>query len=233
MRDNMVTRGIDESHIPDGKISVYGFDASLTHPILGLLAIGGSHVSAHDSWPLRGLLTFGGEGKDLTERWLGNDTGGTGQVDALGINWSGSLGRILASPKPFDSNGPDILINAGAVVATSRTNSACGDAATCFDGRWRHKYGADVLYAFLPQMAAGVRVDRVVPNSKDSSETFHVLAARLVFKTDWQSRESVMLLYARWFYGTNTHPEYSSLTNSLALPRLDEQLFAVNVNMWW
>jgi hypothetical protein len=233
MRDNMVTRGIDESRIPDGKISIYGFDASLTHPIIGLLAVGGSIVDARDAFSLRGLLTFGGEGKDLTERWLGNDTGGTGQVGVLGINWSGSLGRILASPRPFDANGPDVLINAGAVVATSRTPSDCQNAPTCFDGRWRHKYGVDALYAFMPYMAAGARVDRVVPNSKDSSETFHVLAARLVFKTDWQSRESITLLYARWFYGTNTHPEYSSLTNALPLVRLDDQLIAVNANMWW
>ena len=54
-------------------------------------------------------------------------------------------------------------------------------------------------------MAGGVRFDRVVPNSKDSSETFHVLAARLVFKTDWQSRESIMLLYAQVVL-RNEHP---------------------------
>jgi hypothetical protein len=76
-------------------------------------------------------------------------------------------------------------------------------------------------------------VDRVSPNSRDSQETFHVVAARLVFKTDWQSRESIMLMYAKWFYGDNTHPEYGSVTPSLPLPRLDDQLIAVNVNMWW
>ncbi|HXU06395.1 MAG TPA: hypothetical protein VN903_35810 [Polyangia bacterium] len=233
MRDNMVTRGIDESHIPDGRISVYGLDASMTHPVFGLLAIGASHIDAHDSWPLRGLLTFGGEGKDLTERWLGNDTNGTGTVDVAGINWSASLGRILASPRPFDANGPDLALNAGAVVAVTHTNSLCGDAPTCFDGRIRHKYGIDALYAFSKYVSAGARVDRVVPNSKDSSESFEVLAGRLVFKTDWQSRESIMLLYAKWFYGPNTHPEYSSLTSSLPLPRLDDQLIALNVNMWW
>ena len=46
----------------------------MTHPVWGLLAIGGSHIDAHNAWPLRGLLTFGGEGRDLTERWLGVDT---------------------------------------------------------------------------------------------------------------------------------------------------------------
>jgi hypothetical protein len=82
-------------------------------------------------------------------------------------------------------------------------------------------------------MAIGGRVDHVAPNSKDSAETFNVVAGRLVFKTDWQSRESIMLLYARWFYGDHTHPEYSSLTNNLPLPRLDDQLIALNVNIWW
>jgi len=233
MTDNLVTRGINEAHIPDGRITVFGVDASMTHPFWGLLAAGASHIDARYSWPLRGLLTFGGEGQQLTERWLGNDTGGTGTVDDVGINWSASLGRILAAPRPFDANGPDLLLNAGAVVAVSHTASLCGDAPTCFDGRVRYKFGVDALYAFLPYMAAGARVDHVVPNSKDSSETFNVLATRLVFKTNWQSRESIMLLYAKWFYGANTHPEYSSLTNSLPLVRLDDQLIALNVNIYW
>ena len=224
----MVTRGIDESHIPDGKISVYGVDASMNHPVWGLVAAGASRVDAHAAWPLRGLLTYGGEGRDLTERWLGNDTGGTGSINVVGINWSTSFGRILAAPKPFDANGPDLLINAGAVVATTRTPPSPG-----YDEPHPLQVRADALYAFQKNTAAGLRLDHVVPTSQDSSETFNVLAARLVFKTDWQSRESIMLLYARWFYGTHTHPEYSNSTNSLALPRLDDQLIAVNVNMWW
>jgi hypothetical protein len=227
MADNMVTRAIDESHIPDGKISVYGFDASVTHPVWGLLAIGGSRTDARYAYSLRGLFTFGGEGNQLTERWLGVDTGGTGQVDVLGINYSGSLGRILASPKLFDANGPDVLINAGAVLAQSHT------ASPGYAGRVRHKEALDVLYAFLPYMAAGARVDQVVPDTGDPSQTFYVAAGRLVFKTDWQSRESIMLLYARWFYGTHTHPEFSSIDNSLPIPRLDDQLIALNVNVWW
>jgi hypothetical protein len=234
MKDNLVTRGINEANIPDGRISVYGIDARMIHPVWGMLAAGASHVDAHDAFPLRGLLTFGGEGKDLTERWLGNDTGGTGQLDVVGINYSASIGRIIASPRPFDSNGPDLLINAGAVYAVTRTNSLCGDAPpTCYDNRSRYKFGVDGLYQFSQYMSVGGRVDRVVPNSKDASESFYVAAGRLVFKTDWQSRESIMLLYAKWFYGDNTHPEYSSVTPSLPLPRLDDQLIAVNVNMWW
>ena len=124
------------------------------------------------------------------------------------------------------------MINAGAVVANKKSN--CGEDMPPLRRPLRYKFGADALYAFLPQMAAGVRVDHVVPNDKDSNETFDVLAARLVFKTDWQSRESIMLLYARWFYGPGTRPEGSSSINAPGeIPRLDDQLIAVNVNMWW
>jgi len=76
-------------------------------------------------------------------------------------------------------------------------------------------------------------VCKVVPDTGDPSQTFYVAAGRLVFKTDWQSRESIMLLYAKWFYGTHTHPDYSSSDNSLPIPRLDDQLIALNVNVWW
>ncbi|HMF39293.1 MAG TPA: hypothetical protein VKQ32_01300 [Polyangia bacterium] len=234
MRDNMVTRGINEAHIPDGRIDVFGIDGSMNDPARwGLLAFGASHIDARNSFPLRGLLSFGGEGQQLTERWLGNDTQGTGKVDVVGINYSASLGRILAAGRPFDANGPDIALNMGAVVAVSHTDSLCNDAPTCFDGRVRYKFGADALYSFLPYLGVGARVDHVAPNSKDSSETFNVLATRLVLRTDWQSREQIMLLYAKWFYGTNTHPEASNSTNSLLLPRLDDQLIAINVNIWW
>ena len=227
LKDNMVTRPIDESHIPDGKISVYGVDASVNHPAYGLLAVGASRIDAHDAYPLRGLFTFAGEGYALTERWLGVDTGGTGQVDVLGINWSASLGKVIAWPKLFDANGPDVAINAGAVIAQSHT------ASPAFSGRIRHKEAVEALYAFLPYMAVGGRVDQVVPDTGDSSQTFYVASGRLVFKTDWQSRESINLIYARWFYGTHTHPDYSSTDNSLPLPRLDDQLIALNVNVWW
>jgi hypothetical protein len=172
---------------------------------------------------IEGLLTYGGQGQQLAERWLGVDTFGTGQVDVVGVNYNGSLGRMINAPGPFDPNSPDLILNAGAIFATSHS------ANSYFDGRNRYKFGVDALYAFAPFMAAGVRFDRVAPNSHDAEETFHVLATRLVFKTDWASRETVSLIYARWFFGPHSHPEYSVL-----LPdRLDDQLIALNVNMWW
>jgi hypothetical protein len=221
--DNQVTRFVDESYIRDGKLAIYTADLNVSHPAYGTLAVAASHISADYASTLRGVNSFGGEGQTLTERWLGNDTTGTGTVNVVGLNYSGSLGRILAHPRPFDASSPDLVINAGAVVANSHS------ANPLFDGRVRYKAGLDLFYNFMANMGAAIRVDRVAPNSKDSGETFHVLAPRLVLRTGWTSRENISLMYAKWFYGARTHGE----TSGVLPPRYDDQLFALNVNIWW
>ncbi|MDP8999934.1 MAG: hypothetical protein M3O46_07465 [Myxococcota bacterium] len=222
--DNPTTRQINEAYIQDGRIRTYGVDANLTSSIWGYIGAGVSYVQASNAYPVKGLITFGGDGESLTNRWFGAPSGGTGRLLVAGINYGASLGKIVSYPVPFTSNGPDLSINAGFEIASTWTEFGP------FDGRVRHKYGADLLYTFLPFMGVGLRADRVVPNSKDSEETFHVIAPRLVFKTDWTSRETITLLYARWFYGAHTHPEASSITPG---DRLDDQLVALNAQIWW
>jgi hypothetical protein len=221
--DDPNTKGIDESHLRDGRITVVGADFTVNHPIYGYLGAATSYVSGHDVYLLRGMATFGGDGDRLTHRWWDDSTDGTGTLTVAALNYFVSLGTIVAYPRSFYGDGPDILINAGVVVARSTTDFQPFN-------RVRHKYGLDVLYKLLPYLSAGVRGDRVVPNSRDSGETFHVIATRLVFKTDWQSREAVTLLYARWFYGPDSHPEASA---NVAPERIDDQLLSLNVSMWW
>jgi len=129
-----------------------------------------------------------------------------GKLVVVGLNYSASLAKIVSNPVPFNGDGPDIVVNAGLVVADSWSSF------TPYNGRVRHKYGLDLLYTALPYLGFGVRGDRVVPSSKDSAETFHVIAPRLVFRSGWNSRESITLLYAKWFYGSHSHPEASAIS---------------------
>jgi hypothetical protein len=222
--DNLTTSQFDESYIKDGFLDTYGFDASIALPVWGYLGVAGSYVRGRNSFVVKGTNTFGGDGESLTNRWWGAETGGTGKLLVAGINYGVSLAKVVSYPVPFNNDGPDLVVNTGFVIA--KTSSNFGP----FDERVRHKYGADVFYSFLPYLAAGLRADRVVPSSKDSAETFHVIAPRLVFRTDWSSRETITLLYAKWLYGNHTHPEASSIVPG---DRLDDQLFALNVQMWW
>ena len=221
--DNMVTRGIDESYIRDAKMSVYAADITVSHPGYGLLAIAASHVDASYAYTLKGVQTFGGEGQNLTDRWLGDETTGTGTVNVVAFNYTGTLGHILAHPAPFDPNRADLILNAGGVLANSHS------ANPLFNDRNRWKAGLDLLYVLTSWVGGAVRFDYVSPNSHDSAENFCVLAPRLVFKTNWTSRENISVMYAKWFYGSHSHAEYSAVL----VPRLDDQLFALNVNMWW
>lgn len=215
------TEAIDESYVKDGRISVYGFDARAIHPVWGLLAVGTSLTVAKNAYPLRGLQTYGGEGDRLTTAWLGKDTTGTGKLLVAALNYTTSVGRMVTYPEPFPGNHPDLQIDAGVHIAKTWTDSEPFQ-------RTRHKYGVNALYTFSPYMAAGVRVDRVVPDSHDSEQTFHVLTPRLQFKAGWNSHEAVTLQYVKWFYGDRTRGD-----NNTPLYLLDDQVVALNFNMWW
>jgi hypothetical protein len=220
--DNPTTRPIDESYVRDGRIDVYGFDANIASPTWGNVGAALSYIRARNAYPVKGFITFGGDGETLTNRWFGQPTGGTGRLVAAGLNYSASMGRILNGGS--FTQGPDVTVNAGFMIAKTWADFEP------FDGRVRHKYGIDLQYMFLPFLGAAVRADRVVPNSKDTDETFHVVAPRVIFKGDWDSRYTITLLYAKWFYGSHTHPEASLVTPG---ERLDDQLFALNGQMYW
>ncbi|HWA74186.1 MAG TPA: hypothetical protein VG937_17705 [Polyangiaceae bacterium] len=219
--DVPTTEAIDESYFRDGRMTVLGLDARAIHPVWGYLAGGVSYLFGHNAYPLRGLQTYAGEGERLTNAWWGRDTTGTGKLLVGAINYSTSVGRMVTYPDPFPGNHADLQIDAGFHIAKSWTDSEPFQ-------RTRHKYGVNALYTFSPYMAAGVRVDRVVPNSLDSRETFHVLAPRLQFKTDWNSHEAITLHYVKWFYGSRTRGD-----NNTPLYLLDDQVVALNFNMWW
>jgi hypothetical protein len=222
--DNPTTQEADESNVHDGRIMVYGADAKLNHQAFGLLGVGVAYLKGEDSFPLKGLTTFGGTGEELTDRYWGAPSQGNGGLLIGGVNYAVSIGKLVNYPDSFGGDGPDIVVNTGVHVVRVTSDYEP------YDGKIRSRYGADVLYTFLRHMGAGVRIDRVSPNSYDSGETFHVLASRLVFKTDWVTHEMVQLIYAKWFYGDRTRNEGTGLRTP---ERLDDQMLALNFNMWW
>lgn len=222
--DNRQTPEIDESYVRDPRIRVIGADVRAISRTYGVLGIGGAFIDGYYAYPLRNIVTFGGDGERLTSSWWGPDTGGTGTLIVGGISYSMSVSSLLMHPEPFNGNGPDLQIDAGFNIA--RTTSA----DPVFDGRVRHKYGISGLYTFIPYMGVGVRLDRVVPSSLDEDQTYHVIAPRLQFKTDWQSHETISLSYVKWFLGSRTHLDGTQPRTS---ERIDDQMFTLNFNMWW
>jgi hypothetical protein len=189
-----------------------------------VLGIGAAYIDAKDAFPLKGLKTFAGEGDRVTSAWLGNHTRGTGKIWVAGIAYNVSVAALMLNPEPFSGQAPDIVVNAGLNIGGIQSEEEP------FDDRVRHKFGADVLYTPLRYVGVGMRVDRVVPASDDPDQTFHVLAPRLQFKSDWTSNEAIVVSYVKWFLGEHTH--YDGL-NPRSPARIDDQMFTLNFNMWW
>jgi hypothetical protein len=222
--DNPQTREIDESYVRDPRLHVVGFDVRAISRTFGVLGVGGAYIDGYQVFPLRNVITYGGDGERLTSSWWGPDTHGTGTLLVGGISYSMSLTALLMSPQPFSGNGPDLQLDAGFNIARSTS------ADPVFDGRVRHKYGISALYTFIPYLGVGARVDRVVPSSHDPEQTYHVLAPRLQIKTDWQSHEAIVLSYVKWFMGSRTHLDGTQPRSS---ERIDDEMFTLNFNMWW
>jgi hypothetical protein len=248
--DNPTYRQFNSANIPNGHIYVTGVDATVNDPVWGYFGAAASYTEGQNAALLRGLTTYGGEGLSLADRWWGDDTGGSGSLWVAGVNYTAGLRRILSAPAPARTDAPDLTLSFGAVVAYGTSHGTTisgaqpyGSTVTMpgpipvpsdidqFNQRLRWKFGLDALYTLAPWFGAGVRVDRVDPTNKDPEQTFWVLAPRIVFKTNWMAREALMLMYAKWFYGSNTHPEASSIVATDG--RLDDQLIALNVNVWW
>lgn len=222
--DLPTTREVDEAYVKDGRLTVVAADAKMISGSLGVLGVGVGYIDGHYSFPLRGITTFGGEPERLTNSWWGVTTGGTGKMLIGGISYTMSVARMMLHPDPFSGRAPDITITAGATFG--RTTSEERE----YDKRVRHKYGVDAVYTVLPWLGFGLRLDRVVPSSKNSRQTFHVIAPRILFKTDWGSRENISLSYVKWFFGPESHLDgLSNRANEL----IDDEMFTLNFNMYF
>ena len=224
LADNPQTPEIDESYVKDPHIHVYTADVKISHDVWGLLGVGVSYIHAKHSYRLKGLLTYGGDGEWLTDRWFGVDDRRLGKV----VGWSDQL--WVQSRKNHGLSNAIFRQWARLVINTAIHWTKTWTDYQPYDGRVRWKGALDGLYTFIRYVGVGARIDHIVPNSYDSGETYNVLATRLQFKTDWQSRETVSLIYGKWFYGPRTRNEGTGLRTP---DRLDDNLFALNFNMWW
>jgi hypothetical protein len=66
------------------------------------------------------------------------------------------------------------------------------------------KWGADAVVDILPWFGAAFRFDRVQPNSKIPEQSFSTIYPRLLFRTNFVTRELISLGYTRYFYNSRS-----------------------------
>ena len=214
--------------IPDGRITVLGADGRLTAGRFGHLYVGGAHVKAVNSETVSGVIEIlnARGGPELMRQYLGPASGGDGSLTTVGGQYDLSLSRLIYGER-FKGNSPDVMVSAFAVS----TSVSSKDKA--YDGMSKLKGGAEVTYGILSWFGVSSRFDRVAPNTKKGTESFSILSPRLLFHTDWYSRDEFVLQYSHFFYGKNVvvNTGFPPAPDPTANP--DRDVVSLSGTFWW
>ena len=222
---NMSTDGTSVTNVPDGKMWVAGLDARFELGALGYLYGAYSHVGLKDALTVGRAIEVihasgGGEfGLGVVDNYLGLScvgpggantpyfkmgqacSKGTGGVDTLLAQYEFSLTNFLqqsSGGERFWGDGADLVVKLYGMYNKVKSDVAAND------GIHKLKFGADLAYAALPWLTAGLRFDRLQPNSRIPEQSFAILSPRLVFKSKFVTREAITLQYSRYFYNQRT-----------------------------
>jgi len=212
------TSGIAGAKSQPGHMQVYGgeihIDTTKVNAYLGY-----SHIDAVGLFPLAGAIEVlhGVDGLNFKENYFGplnplvnyyqtspnaprNDSG---KVDTVLFQATAHLSPFLGRPR----NAPDLAL--GLFGMYNHINAPNNMPSLSQD---RLKVGADLNVTPTSFMAIALRFDRVMPDGPKNEVAFSAISPRLIFHTNWLSREYVILSYTRYVYGSAYGPSTTGLS---------------------
>ena len=217
-----------EATLADGRITVLGADARLTAGRGGHLYLGGAYTKADDARVVSGIVEVlnarGGPG--LVSEYLGPNSGGNGSLMTFGFQYDASLSRMFF-PEDYEGKSTDVLVSLFG-IGTSVTSD---DPA--YDDVLKLKLGAEVTYNLLSWFGASGRFDVVRLDHDFNRRAFNVYTARLLFHTDWLSRDEFALQYSHFAYGREVFAArgYPPVDDPSVDP--DQHVLALSATFWW
>jgi hypothetical protein len=81
----------------------------------------------------------------------------------------------------------------------------------------------------------GARLDNVMPDADASwkATSFQILSPRVIFHSDWNSTDQLVLQYSRFFYGDGVVVKggYPPVDDPTIVP--DRDVFSLAASVWW
>ncbi|HEY6477715.1 MAG TPA: hypothetical protein VI456_14130 [Polyangia bacterium] len=227
---------------PDGRINIFAGDVRLGLGRFGHFYAAYSYTSALQARTLSRVIsvlnTQGGPG--LMQEYLGPNSGGTGTLNTAGFQYDLSIGKLVSYPVPFSGDGPDLVVSLFGMF-THVTSSDPGNfdnflpdpTTTAWNGANKVKAGLEGTYSLLSWLATSLRFDYVDPYTKESGLGFSEISPRLIFHSDWQSTDQIVLQYTHWFYGnlTPTRAGEPPMYDFATVP--DPNMLSISASMWW
>ncbi|MBN2343672.1 MAG: hypothetical protein JXX29_18945 [Deltaproteobacteria bacterium] len=213
----------------DGSLRILAGDLRIDMRQFGYLYTGLSNVKGENTNSLTDLVKVlnTGSGKDFNEHFWGYASNGNGTLTLFGLQYGISLGTLLRAPVHFDGVGPDLTVNVFTILGHTKSD------ADDFDNKNMMKYGTELFYSFSEFVAGAFRFDHVMPDFEDKYESFEVFSPKLILRSGWKARESLVLQYS--YYNTAKHVEVQGdnrlvSTNST---NPDHHMVAVYGTIWW
>jgi hypothetical protein len=131
---------------------------------------------------------------------------GTGSVDSVLAQYEFSLTNFLQMSEEggqkFWGEGSDLKIALYGMLNKVKSDYRPVNPTIWgpTDGNLKVKYGTDIQYHATPSLTAALRIDRLQPNSEVPEQSFSILSPRLVFTSNWVTREQITFQYSRYFY---------------------------------
>jgi hypothetical protein len=222
---------VDESRTRgDGRYDAYGASIGFRGGQWARGGVGVVYGHAENAYALHGLsVSYVGDGETFSRDWLGPRSLEANTNDLVGsiTSFSGeaefSWGTLWRLPEPYWGEGFNVTTGVGFQYGV------IGSEDPERDGWNMYRAGIDSAVSILPWLGAGVRVDQVNPNLERPDQIFYALTARLVFRTWWNSHESVTLQYNKWIYGDEVPINFRAPPNE----KLDTDALSFGFGMWW
>jgi hypothetical protein len=215
--------------IPDGHITVEAADLRFTLGRFGHLYTGFAYTEAARAHPVSAVIRVlnapGGPG--LIEEYLGPQSNGNGNLKTLGAQYDFSLGNFLRYPMKFEGDGADVVASLFSIF----TQVSSDDPE--WDDMQKLKYGAELSYSMLSWFALSGRYDRILPDLDDDTRTTAVISPRLIFRSDFNSHDQVVLQYSRWLNGSGATVVYGAPPERDPTIEPDKHVLSLTASMWW
>ncbi len=214
--------------IPDGRISVFGADLRFTMGRFGHLYGGIGRTEARNSGAVAGVIEIlnARGGPELTQYYLGPKSGGSGSLTTFGGQYDLSLARAVYD-KRFTGKSPDVMLSLFGIATHVKSDDAD------FNGKTKLKVGFEATYTMASWIALSGRFDHVATDASDSSTAFNVISPRVLFHTDWQSRDEFALQYSYFTNGKNAVVYTGAPPTADPSVRPDSHAFMISGTFWW
>jgi hypothetical protein len=127
----------------------------------------------------------------------------------------------------FRGKNPDVLFSAFGIGTKVKSDEPD------YDDVLKLKGGAEATYTVAKWFGVSGRFDHVRLDSDLNRKAFNIYTGRLLFHTDWQSRDEFALQYSHFVYGREVYVEsgYPPEENPTLNP--DRHVFSLSATFWW